>query len=615
VDRNSIIGLVLIGVLIIGYSIYTAPNEAQLKAMKHQHDSIAAIEQAQRKAEEQQSKQQAISNVADTTHILSDSAKTAIAEQQLGAFASAGTGTEKLYSIENDLLKVIVSSKGGRIKGVVLKKYKTYDSLPVVLMGDDSSNFNLSFPAQNRTINSSDLYFQSPGVITTGSVKTVALRLNVGEKKYVEYIYSITDGSYLVNFKLNVNGLEDIISPNATYLAFDWKDNLHQMERGIDNERANTTIYYLFPGEDVDNLSYGKDAQASLKTKVKWISFKQQFFTSVLIADNAFESPVIQSQTINKPKVVKQLSASFSMPYDHRPIENYAMQFYFGPTHYQTLKKFDDLQLEKQIKLGWGIFSWVNRFLVIPVFNFLNGFNLNFGLIILILTIIVRIIIMPLTFGSYKSQAKIKLLAPELKEINEKFPGTEDAMKKQQETMALYKKAGVNPLGGCIPGLLQMPILIAMFSFFPTSIELRQKSFLWAHDLSSYDSILDLPFKIPFYGDHVSLFTLLMTASTLMFTRINMQMTSAANPQMKWMMYLMPVMFLGVFNNYSAGLSYYYFLSTLFGLGQQYAFKFLIDEDAMHRQIQERKKQPVKKSGFQARLEKMAKERGYPVKK
>jgi YidC/Oxa1 family membrane protein insertase len=486
-----------------------------------------------------------------------------------------------------------------------------------VLMGSDSSIFNLSFPAQNRSINSGELFFQSPGMVKNGNIQSISLRLNAGANKYIEYLYSLDNESYLVNFKLNISGLKDVISPNATYLAIDWKDNPTKKERSITTERAATTIYYRFVDEDVDFLSPTKDDHQSLKTKVQWIAFKQQFFTSVLISDKSFDSPTVETHTdINSKDNVKALSASFSLPYEHRDAETYAMKFYFGPNHYQTLKKIGDYSLEKQIRLGWGIFGWVNRFIVIPIFNFLNGFHLNFGLIILILTIIIRIIILPLTFGSFKSQAKMKVLAPEIAEITAKFPDTADAMKKQQATMALYKQAGVNPMGGCIPGLLQMPILIAMFNFFPSSIELRQQSFLWAKDLSTYDSILDFGFNIPFYGDHVSLFTLLMTLSTLLFTQLNMQMTAATNPSMKWMMYLMPIMFLGIFNNYSAGLSYYYCLSNLFGLGQQYLFKYFIDQDAIHRKIQENKKRPPKKpSSFQQRLEKMAKERGYPVKK
>ena len=613
-DKNSVIGLFLIGILIIAYSVYTQPSEQERLATQHTADSIAAIKKITAKEQATQEKNLVSTVTAPTDSAQSDSARKEIALQEFGNFSEAATGKEELFTVENDLMKVLISSKGALIKSVELKKYKTHDGKPVRLMSGDSSTFNLSFPAQNRSINSTDLYFTTPGIVAKGTAKLISFRLTAGAGKYIEYNYSLTDGSYLVGFHIDLVNLNDVISPNATYLAFDWRENVIQQEQSIANERAATTIYYHFMDDEVDKISPANAEEQSLKTKVKWMAFKQQFFTSVLIADNSFDSPVVETKMDEgQAKYVKSLSASFALPYDHKAAESYGMKFYFGPNHYQTLKKIDNLGLEKQIELGWGIFGYVNRFIVIPIFNFLNGFNLNFGLIILILTIIIRIIILPLTFGSFKSQAKIKILAPEIKEINDKFG--DDAMKKQQETMALYKKAGVNPLGGCIPGLLQLPILIAMFNFFPTSIELRQQSFLWAHDLSTYDSILDLGFKIPFYGDHVSLFTLLMTISTLLFTKLNMQMTSASNPQMKWMMYIMPILFLGVFNNYSAGLSYYYFLSNIFGLGQQYLFKFFIDEEAIHRQMQENKKKPVKKSGFQQRLEQMAKERGYPAKK
>jgi YidC/Oxa1 family membrane protein insertase len=612
-DRNSIIGLFLIGILIIGYSIYTQPSEQERKAMQQRADSLALIKKTSEvTAQQEKIFKDSVPTSADTS--LNDSAKHAVALKEFGSFSEASTGTEQLYTVENDLLKLVLSTKGGLVKYAELRNYKTYDGRPVRLMSGDSSTFNLSFPAQNRSINSKDMFYTTTGIVAKGAVKMIAFRLNAGDNKYIEYNYTLTDGSYIVGFTVNVNNLNDIIAPNATYLAFDWKENVIQQEKNIDNERATTTIYYHFMDDEVDKIRPSKDEEQSLKTKVKWISFKQQFFTSVLIADNAFDSPVVETRKDEGDKrFVKYLSASFAMPYEHKSTETYGMKYYFGPNHYQTLKKIEGLDLEKQIDLGWGIFGYVNKFIVIPIFNFLKGFNINFGIIILILTIIIRIIILPLTFGSFKSQAKIKVLAPEIKEINDKYG--DDAMKKQQETMALYRKAGVNPLGGCIPGLLQLPILIAMFNFFPTSIELRQQSFLWAHDLSTYDSILDLGFKIPFYGNHVSLFTLLMTISTLLFTKLNMQMTSATNPQMKWMMYIMPILFLGVFNNYSAGLSYYYFLSNLFGLGQQYLFKAFIDEEAIHRQMQENKKKPVKKSGFQQRLEQMAKERGYQAKK
>ncbi len=611
-DKNSIIGLSLIGLLIVGYTIYTQPSKEEIQALKQQRDSVAALEA---------SKQSEIAAAAyiDTADIAALEADSSEATQlvdrnkeQYGEFSAATEGVEQILSLENNLIKIDVSSRGGRIRGIELKNYKTWDGRPVVLMSGDSGVFNLTLSAGNRIINTQDLYFQSSG--SSGNKKNISMRLPAGEGRYIEYVYSLAEDSYLFDYKINVVGLQDVIATNASYINLDWKDNITRKENSLDNERASATIYYRFAEEDVDYLTETSDEKESLKTRVKWIAFKQHFFTVALIADNAFDSPVVETFTDKNSENVKNMSASFSLPYDRKPTQTYGMRFYAGPNHYQTLKKIDDLNLEKLIPLGWGIFGWVNKYLVIPTFNFLNSFNLNYGIIILLLTILVRIILLPLTYGSFKSQAKMKVLQPEMAEINEKFK--DDAMKKQQEIMGLYKKAGVNPLGGCIPGLLQMPILIAMFRFFPSSIELRQESFLWATDLSTFDNILDLPFNIPFYGAHVSLFTLLMTASTIIYTKVNMQMTTATNPQMKWMMYLMPIFFLGFFNNYSSGLSYYYFLSNMFGFGQQYIFKAFLDEDAIHRQIQENKKKPVKKSGFQQRLEDMAKQRGIqPPKK
>jgi len=612
-DKNSIIGLSLIGLLIVGYTIYTQPSKEELAALKLKRDSVAAVEAQERAAiaaaaqYSDTAKETALVDTADAEALIINKKK-----EQYGEFSDATEGVEQILTLENNLIKIDVSSKGGRIKGIELKDYKTWDGRPVMLMAGDSGVFNLTLSAGNRIINTQDLYFQASG--SRGNKKNISMRLSAGEGKYIEYVYTLAEDSYLFDYKINIVGMQDVIAANASYVNLDWKESITRKENSLDNERASATVYYRFSEEDVDYLSETSDEKESLKTKVKWIAFKQHFFTVALIADDAFDSPIVETFTDKNSENVKNMSASFSLPYDRKETQSYGMRFYAGPNHYQTLKKIDDLNLEKLIPLGWGIFGWVNKFLVIPTFNFLNSFNLNYGIIILLLTILVRIILLPLTYGSFKSQAKMKVLQPEMTEINEKFK--DDAMKKQQEIMGLYKKAGVNPLGGCIPGLLQMPILIAMFRFFPASIELRQESFLWATDLSTYDNILDLPFKIPFYGAHVSLFTLLMTVSTIIYTKVNMQMTTATNPQMKWMMYLMPIFFLGFFNNYSSGLSYYYFLSNMFGFGQQYIFKYFLDEDAIHRQIQENKKKPVKKSGFQKRLEDMAKQRGIqPPKK
>lgn len=607
-DRNSIIGLFLIGLLVLGYSIYTQPSAEQLAAEKHRKDSLEQLDRKQEaagKALEQQQASVQVPQAADSTGLESDSVKALQLQEQWGAFAAAADGKEQLVTLENDKIRLTLSSLGGKVKRVELKDYKTWDGRAVELMSSDSSRFDITFPAQNRIINTGQLNFQ---IVEGGTTGKASLRLNAGEGKYLQYNYSLEAGSYLVGLDLKVVGLHDLLPANTTYLNLDWKDQLNRQEQSVENERTASTLYYRFTGEEVDYISETKDEKQSLKTKVQWIAFKQHFFSSVLIADGiSFDAPVVETYTDkNQERYIKNMTASMSLPLENKPEQDIRLRFYFGPNHYQSLKQIDDLHLEKLIPLGWGIFGWVNRYLVIPTFNYLNGFNLNFGIIILILTILVRIILLPLTYGSFKSQAKIRVLQPEMLELNEKYG--DDPMKKQQETMNLYRRAGVNPLGGCIPGLLQLPILIAMFRFFPSSIELRQESFLWAHDLSTYDSILDLGFKIPFYGDHVSLFTLLMTISTIIYTKMNMQMTAATNPSMKWMMYLMPIFFLGFFNNYSAGLSYYYFLSNIFGFAQQYLFKAFIDEDAIHAKIQENKKKPAKKSGFQARLEAMAKE-------
>ena len=612
-DKNSSIGLSIIGLLIVGYSIFTQPSKEELAAARHKQDSIAALQVQEKAMDTIQQTAVVPVNAADSSlSIPNDSILAHNEKQQFGDFYEAANGTEQLLTLENTKIKVEISSKGGRIRAIELKDYKSWQGNPVRLFSSDSSVFNLTLSAQNRIINTEALFFQASG--SDGNKKSVTMRLPAGDKRYIEYVYTLEDDSYLVDYKINVVGLQDLISQNAGYINLDWKDQLIREEQSLSSEREASTVYYRFAEEDVDFISYTTDEKQSLKTKVKWISFKQHFFNVTLIAENSFDSPVVETFTEKDKDYVKSMSASFALPYERKQVQSYNMRFYAGPNHYQTLKKIDDLNLEKLIPLGWGIFGWVNKYLVIPTFNFLNSFDINYGIIILLLTVLVRIILLPLTYGSFKSQAKMKVLQPEMAEINEKFK--DDAMKKQQEVMGLYKKAGVNPLGGCIPGLLQLPILIAMVRFFPASSELRQEPFLWAHDLSTYDSILNLPFTIPFYGAHVSLFTLLMTVSTLIYTRMNMQMSSAMNPQMKWMMYLMPILFLGFFNNYSAGLSYYYFLSNIFGFGQQYLFKAFVNEDAIHRQIQENKKKPVKKSGFQARLEQMAKDRGMqPPKK
>ena len=486
-----------------------------------------------------------------------------------------------------------------------------------MLFDGDSSKMSLKFFAQNKPIETAKLFFKPTDLSITNQAngsKSFSMRLYADEKSYIEYLYTLKDSSYMIDFKINTVGMGNTIAANNSNLDLDWEMNVPLHEQSLKSEQNATTIYYKYFEDEVDYINETKFEEKTLDNKVKWVALKQQYFTSVIIAGSYFEKPTIETVEIkDSPDQVKKLKTSLSIPYNHKAEESFAMNLYFGPNHYQTLKSFD-IELEKQVPLGWGIFGWVNRFLVIPTFNFLSKLNMNYGIIILILTFIIKIVLLPLTYKAYLSQAKMKVLKPEIDEINAKKGN--DPMKTQQETMALYRKAGVNPLGGCLPMLLQLPILIAMFRFFPASIELRQESFLWAKDLSTYDSIWDFGFRIPGYGDHVSLFTLLMTISTLIYTRMTNQFSSA-NAQMKWISYLMPIIFLGVFNDYSAALSYYYFLANITSFGQQYLFKFFVDEKEILRRIQENKKKPAstKKSGFQKRLEEVAKAKGYNLKK
>jgi YidC/Oxa1 family membrane protein insertase len=415
--------------------------------------------------------------------------------------------------------------------------------------------------------------------------------------------------------------LDEVINRQASTLDLNWKLDVPLQEKSMDAERMATTIYYAFNPEDVDYMSETSDDEEVLPARIDWLAFKQTFFSSILYSKEVLDGPidlktVTPDEESGNDTLVRTLSATLGLPLQHTRTEQLAMEFYFGPNHHTSLEKYGR-GYEDVIPLGWGIFGWVNEYAIIPVFNVLADTGLGYGIIILILTLLIKMVLFPLTYKAYLSTAKMRVLKPEIDEINKKFEGKEDPMAKQQATMSLYSKAGVNPLGGCLPMVLQMPILIAMFRFFPSSIELRQQPFLWADDLSSYDSIYDLPFEIPFYGDHVSLFTLLMTVSTIIYTRMNSQMTGggAQMEQMKWMMYLMPIIFLGVFNNYAAGLSYYYFLANVTTFGQQLAIRQFVDDDKIHKKMQEKKKKPKQKSGFQKRLEDMAKQQQAKQKK
>ncbi|PCH68024.1 MAG: membrane protein insertase YidC [Bacteroidales bacterium] len=615
-DRNSIYGLLIIGAILIGYTYLTKPSEEQLKAIDTR-DSIARVDRLHNEVVEAARLEGLKAQYAEVK-------EDAVAmKEAYGAFAGAVNQKEEFITLENELVKLTLNTKGGRISNVQLKEFQTHDSLPLLLWAEKNSKFGLTFYADNKPINTQDLFFVDvngvASVDATTSEKGVSMRMMLGDDQYVEYKYTLAPDSYMVDFTVNLVGMQNVISRNSNFVTFNWQTDIPSQEKGRKFENQYTGLYYKFFEDAVDYLSVSGDDEEELSTKVKWIGFKQQFFSSVLIADDAFKGVKLKSVNMDeKSPILKNFSAEISLPYQGSQLESHDMKFYFGPNKFNTLREYGkdldghDIEMHKLIDLGWMIFGWVNRYFVIPIFNFLEGFISNYGIIILILTIIIKLILAPLTYKSYMSTAKMKVLKPQIDAINEKIP-KDKAMERQKATMALYKKAGVNPMGGCLPMLVQFPFLIALFRFFPASFELRQQSFLWATDLSSYDSILTLPWNIPWYGDHISLFCLLMAGTNLVYTRMNGQMTQSSSqmPGMQTMMYLMPVMFLVWFNNYASGLSYYYFIATLFTIIQTIAIrKFMVDDDKVLAMLEANKKKPVKKSKFQARLEAAAKQRG-----
>lgn len=617
-DRKSIYGLLIIGAILIGWMLYAQPSAEEKAKAQHTQDSLAnyamtqkAVDDAKKAADKTKP---AVALPATITG--NDSLKSIFKQQVYGAFADASSGPAKTILIENDLMKVHVATKGGRIASVELKNYKTFDGRPLILFSADSSSQGLNFVAGTKEFSTDTLHFTTDAAnfaVTGENTKEISLRLYAGAPtKYIEYIYSLKGNDYMMSYRINIVGMQDVISPASKSLLLNINMKTPMQEQNHATQAQATTMYYRNSEEKVDYISESSEEKLPMELPVKWVGFKQQFFTVDYIADNAlFEAGSSFVETKNdkgSQAFVKDLTASLSIPYNHKAADSFGMRVYFGPNHYKTLKKYD-LGLERQIKLGWGIFGWINRFVVIPIFNLLNSMNWNYGIIILVLTIILKIALLPIAYRTVLSSAKMRVLKPEMDEINEKFK--DDTMKKQQATMALYKQAGVNPMAGCIPVLLQMPILMALFSFFPASIELRQQGFLWAHDLSTYDSIYNFGFSVPWYGDHISLFALLMTASTILYTWSNSQLMGSQNqmPGMKWMMYLMPILFLGFMNSYSAGLSWYYFLANLFTFGQTWVMqKFVINHDKLHQQIQANKSKPAKQSKFQQRLEAMTKE-------
>ncbi len=641
-DRNSVIGLLLIAGILIGYSILTTPSKEELRqerlseekaAQEEQEKSQEKRAQGEKKAEAEKEKDNSEAEPKkgspDKEELRSDQVTeertdstvkdSSQLEQEYGIFAPAASAKEaETYTIENERLKIELSEKGGRIISVVLKDYQTYDSSELYLFERDSSDYGLSFFFERRRLKTNELHFKALGEsfkVNGEERDSIIFRTPTTEEgTYIEFVYKMKGESFQVDHEVRMKGLGNRVENDV---ALNWSYKNPSTEKDMFGQRRISTICYQYLGGDQSYLTQQGKGSAELVASTEWLSFKQKFFSSILISDRGFGNynANIQVEDLNSSRYVSQYQAKVNLPFKNTDQGRFPMTFFFGPNDYHLLASHDR-NFEDTMNLGWGIIGWINEYLIIPIFGLLDGSGLSYGIVILILTLIIKTLLFPLTYKSFLSGAKQRVLKPEIDAIQEKYKDSQDQMKQQQEMMALYKKSGVNPMAGCLPMFIQLPILIAMYRFFPASIELRQESFLWANDLSTFDSVLSLPFHIPFYGDHVSLFTLLMFGSTLLYTKMSSSQMGGGGgqqmPQMKVMMYIFPVFILFIFNSWPAGLSYYYFAANVISIFQMLIVKhWIIDEEALKQKIEENKKKPQKEkkpSKFQKRLEEMSKQ-------
>ena len=605
-DLNSLIGFVLIGGILIWMLYQNAPSEAELEEQ-------ANTEQVEKEAETQKDEKTKVVESTETAAVVeNDSLAQVRANAALGAFGYSNRyPAEATTTFENDVLYLRVANKGGQIVEAKMKNFKSYDSIPVHLIKDGNANFNIKFKtSDNRTLNTENLTFE-PVRSKSGDNDVLSMRLKVSDTEYLEYRYELKPGEYMLDFAVRSKGLSNVLDSSEKAIL-DWKLKGYRHAKSISYENRYTEAIYEYEDGKDDYLGQQESTEDE-EEDVTYIAFKQHFFTSILLTDTPFETGKFTSKNLVDDEEIdtvytKEFTATFPLEIKGGELD-YNMNWYYGPSDYKILNDYDR-NLDEVIPLGWGIFGWINRYVFIPFFAFITSFGfISYGVAIIIMTIVVRIVLSPVTYKSYLSQAKMKVLKPEINEINEKYK--DNAMKKQQETMKLYSKAGASPMSGCLPALMQIPVFYALFQFFPSAFQLRQKSFLWADDLSSYDTIAELPFHIPFYGDHVSLFPILASVAIffymMMTTGQTMQQTSQPGmPNMKFIMYLSPLLMLFFFNNYASGLSLYYFVSNLITIGIMLVIKnVIIDEDKIHAKIQENKKKPKKQNKFSKKFQEM----------
>lgn len=650
-DKNTTIGLFLIAAIIIAFSIYNRPSQEQLAEQRRIQDSIQLVEsqRAEIEANRQLSEDTVDKRIEqqNTVESFFKAGAAAVSVQDtLTQVAEMSSPTDSIVEIptsvegkevvlENEKIRLLLNTKGGGIESVQLKGFKRYDGDSLTLFSGDDARFNLELYNRESVRLSTENQNFTP--IYSADGNSVTMRLQSSPEQYIDFIYTLPADEYLMNFDIHVAGMRNGLHPESlTNFKINWEQKILAQEKGRTFENRFARIHYKYHKQDVQKMSETKKERKELSEPLKWFAFKDQYFSSVIISDQPFSNTILSSEVASDNEYIKDYKAETWVPAVINPdsdLLTVGFQYYFGPVHYKTLKAYDKdrpkgeekLQLEEIVYLGYKWLSWVNKFFTIPVFNFFLSLNWGMGLIIFILTLLVKIIVSPLTFKSFMSSAKMRVLRPQIKEIEEKYPGQDQEMmlKRQQATMDLYNKAGASPMSGCLPQLIQMPVLLALFFFFPSAIELRQQSFLWAQDLSTFDAIISWDFNIPliskFLGNHISLFCLLMTVTNIIYTKYNMQSMDTGQPQMagmKHMPLIMSIMMFFFLNSYPAGLNYYYFLSTLITILITLVFKRLVDEEKVLAQLEANKKKPKKQSGFMARLaeaqkmqEKQARER------
>lgn len=607
-DKNTLVGFALIGVVLIGFSIYNRPSQEEMERAKHYRDSIAAVQQ---EAERQAAEAAALQGKATTLQIDSTS-----------QFFEASRGTEQFTTLENNVVKLTLTNKGGRVCAATLKEYKGQDGQPLTLFDATDAGMNFAFEGKGENILTENMYFQPVNVTDS----TVTMRLNAANGGYLDFDYKLLPDAYIMNFTIRANAMQNFFPPALNAVNINWRQRARQQEKGFSFEQRYTSLTYKPVDDSSDYLSEMKEDKETPEERLDWIAFKNQFFSTVFIADQSFEKAMLTSTPQQEGSgYMKNYTAEMNAFFDPTGKQPTQMQFYFGPNHFKTLLASNDLsladkdlELEDLVYLGWPIIRWINRWFTINLFDWLSGLGLSMGVVLLLMTIIVKALVYPATYKSYISSAKMRVLKPYINEINAKYPKQEDALKKQQETMALYSRYGVSPMGGCLPMLIQFPVFMALFFFVPNAIELRQQSLLWAPDMSTYDDIIHWSTNIPLIGNHLSLFCLLFSVTNIlntMYTMKQQDMGQQQMPGMKLMTYIMPVMFIFIFNGYSSGLNYYYFISGLIGILTMIILRKTTDEKKLLAQL-EANKEKIKQQkgskgttgGLMAKLEALQKE-------